>query len=141
MKCSAVALSVVSGAVLASSLVVPAASADVFPPNPFPLTGYGSCRIDGETVSMSVSYREGKKDSSVREVDKVYLSGPLTDARVRGVLKDAVSGKKTKGKQAEVYRGFSTNVRFGVAQAAPGSTIKVVVRTDAGSCRSTLVVA
>lgn len=133
---------VLSAAALAgaAALVISAvpASADMFPPSKFPLTSYSMCTIDGDRVSLSMSYRVSKKDSSMREVDKVYLSGPLVNASVSGKLVDARSGKKIRGKQTAVYRGFSTQVAFNTAQVSPGSIAKVKVRTAAGSCTATL---
>ena len=127
-----------AAAVFGLVLVAAPASADVFPPSKFPLTAYASCVIDGDRVNLSMSYRLAKGDASRREVGRVYVSGTLTDGKVKATLTDAVSGAAKRASSKGTYRDFSANVNFRAHEVAPGSVARVTVKTTQGSCSASL---
>lgn len=131
-------LAVAAPLVAAVALTAAPASADVFPPSKFPLTAYARCDIAGERVNLSMSYRVDKEDSSRREVGTVYVSGPLTDGKVRAALTDAVSGEVEKASSKGTYRDFAARVNFRAHEVAAGSVADVTVRTTNGSCSASM---
>lgn len=134
----AMRVGVLSAAASALVLSVAPASADVFPPSKFPLTGYARCDIAGERVNLSMSYRVAVKDSLRRELGKVYVSGPLTDGVVRARATDGVSGASRAAVSKGTYRGFSANADFQAYGVSAGSVVVVRVSTANGSCSASM---
>lgn len=131
-------IGVLSVAAVGLLLSASPSSADVFPPSKFPLTSYARCDIAGERVNLSMSYRVAAKDSSRREIGKVYVSGPLTDGVVRARATDAVSGATRTASSKGTYRGFSANADFQAHGVSAGSVVAVRISTDAGSCAASM---